>query len=93
MTSFTLKQYGNSKKASCTYVLAWDYPDIVYTNAASKVSCKVTKWPKADAISYKFANTLFIGNFSAVVTVKITKAKYKTTIKTSLLGAVSTVGN
>jgi len=94
---FTLKQGKNSKPATCKYTLKWDYPDKVYTTAEnrnSKVTCAVTKWPKKDKIGYTRTTTFFIGNFSAVITIKITKLQNKVPIKTALTRAkVTAAGN
>merc|ERR1712106_1065299 len=87
---FTLKQYKQSKPATCKYTLKFDYPNTVYTTSVSKVVCSVKKWPKSVAISYKKTSTFFIGNFSAVLTIKITKIQNKVPIKTKLTASVVT---
>ena len=92
---FTLKQGKNSKPCTCKYTLKWDYPDKVFTtsqNKNSKVVCTVSKWPKKDAINYQRTSTFFIGNFSAAVTVKITKTKNKANTKGTLTRAIVTTG-
>jgi len=87
---FTVKQSGVKKTATCKYKLKFDYPDTVYTNKSSSVSCKVAKWPLNTAISYKKTIKFFIGNFSAAVGIQISKVQNKEKQTTKLLSAIVT---
>jgi len=61
-------------------------------NRNIKVSCSVAKWPKKDKIGYSRKTTFLIGNFSADITIKITKLQNKVPIKTALTKARVTTG-
>lgn len=49
---FQLTQYKTTRWVTCDYDLRFDYPDTVYTNSSSAVSCRAAGWPKKTAIDY-----------------------------------------